>query len=128
MTRIVDRIEDMSVRGRLRLIQQDDGDIIVAVQPEQDGLIQGGDSVEFCVPGAGGGRSTHTLAALRALMDAMERDNLERPIATEPTKPLTQCAAGRDGDCAHAQCPQLRDGEPAKSSRHCPLDTQQGED
>ena len=35
---------------------------------------------------------------------------------------LTRCAAGRDGDCTHAQCPQLRDGEPHKSSRHCPLD------
>jgi hypothetical protein len=36
--------------------------------------------------------------------------------------PLTHCAAGRDGECGHAQCPQLRDGEPAKSGRHCPLD------
>jgi hypothetical protein len=37
-------------------------------------------------------------------------------------KPLTSCAAGRDGECGHTQCPQLRDGEPAKSGRHCPLD------
>jgi hypothetical protein len=37
-------------------------------------------------------------------------------------KPLTHCAADSDGECAHAQCPQLRDGEPAKSGRHCPLD------
>jgi hypothetical protein len=80
MSRTVDRNEDMSARGRLRLIQQEDGDIIVAVQPEEKGLIQSGASVEFCVPGAGGGRSSHTLAALRALMDAMERDNQERPI------------------------------------------------
>ncbi|VVE79330.1 gp41 [Pandoraea sputorum] len=39
------------------------------------------------------------------------------------TVPLQRCAAGRDGDCSHDQCPQIRDGEPAKSGRHCPLDT-----
>ena len=35
---------------------------------------------------------------------------------------LQRCAAGRDGDCIHEQCPQLADGEPHKSGRHCPLD------
>lgn len=35
---------------------------------------------------------------------------------------LTGCAAGKDGDCAHSQCPQLRDGEPKATGRHCPLD------
>lgn len=35
---------------------------------------------------------------------------------------LQRCAAGRDGDCIHEQCPQLADGEPRKSGRHCPLD------
>jgi len=35
---------------------------------------------------------------------------------------LKRCAADRDGDCVHAECPQLRDGEPKKSGRHCPLD------
>jgi hypothetical protein len=35
---------------------------------------------------------------------------------------LTNCAAGWDGDCTHEQCPQLADGEPVKSGRHCPLD------
>lgn len=39
-------------------------------------------------------------------------------------KALKRCAAGRDGECGHAQCPQLRDGEPAKSGRHCPLDNE----
>jgi hypothetical protein len=37
-------------------------------------------------------------------------------------KPLTRCAAARDGDCTHAQCPQLRDGEPRATGRHCPID------
>ena len=43
-------------------------------------------------------------------------------IESGPPSPLTRCAAGRDGDCTHAQCPQLADGEPARSDRHCPLD------
>jgi|GEM_PF-5987150 hypothetical protein len=32
------------------------------------------------------------------------------------------CHADRDGDCEHADCPQLRDGEPKATGRHCPLD------
>lgn len=36
--------------------------------------------------------------------------------------PLTSCAADRDGECHHPDCPQIRDGEPEKSDRHCPLD------
>lgn len=61
-------------------------------------------------------------------------DEIYRAPAQEPGEqkggaaPLTRCAAGRDGECGHAQCPQLRDGEPAKSSRHCPLDNNHTED
>lgn len=47
---------------------------------------------------------------------------------TAEAKPLTRCAAARDGDCTNAQCPQLRDGEPAKTGRHCPLETHTDED
>ena len=32
------------------------------------------------------------------------------------------CHAGRDGECNWSACPQERDGEPAKSGRHCPID------
>ena len=33
------------------------------------------------------------------------------------------CQATRDdGDCDWSGCPQLRDGEPRKNGRHCPLD------
>ena len=32
------------------------------------------------------------------------------------------CHAGRDGDCDAAECPQLRDGEPGRTGRHCPID------
>ncbi len=45
------------------------------------------------------------------------------PSVVETLKPLRHCAAARDGECFHDQCPQIRDGEPAKSGRHCPLDT-----
>lgn len=34
---------------------------------------------------------------------------------------LTHCQAGQDGECFSVACPQLRDGEPAKSQRFCPL-------
>lgn len=36
-------------------------------------------------------------------------------------KPLTSCASDRDGECHHPDCPQIRDGEPDKSDRTCPL-------
>lgn len=32
------------------------------------------------------------------------------------------CHADMDGECSWPGCPQLRDGEPMKSGRHCPLD------
>ena len=44
------------------------------------------------------------------------------PYATVDVPPLTGCAAGHDGECASPLCPQLRDGEPRRSGRHCPLD------
>lgn len=40
----------------------------------------------------------------------------------QESRALKRCAAGRDGDCTHIQCPQLRDGEPRATGRHCPLD------
>lgn len=71
----VERLEDMSRVGRLRLLIQDDGDIIVAVQSQtDDGFIANGDHVEFCTSG---GRSPNTLQALRDLFKAMELDNIE---------------------------------------------------
>lgn len=32
------------------------------------------------------------------------------------------CHAHLDGDCYWERCPQIRDGEPEASGRHCPLD------
>ncbi|MDY8137586.1 hypothetical protein [Aquimarina sp. 2201CG5-10] len=36
-------------------------------------------------------------------------------------KKLTQCMAGRDGECCHNKCPQILDNEPESTGRHCPL-------
>jgi hypothetical protein len=59
---------------------------------------------------------------------ALAQAGKEKPVAWYE-KPLTRCAASRgDGECFHTQCPQLRDGEPKKSGRHCPLDTQEDGD
>ena len=33
------------------------------------------------------------------------------------------CKANRDGECDHKICPQIKDGEPNATGRHCPLDT-----
>jgi len=33
---------------------------------------------------------------------------------------VDHCHADRDGDCTWEHCPQLRDGEPARSGRSCP--------
>jgi hypothetical protein len=65
-------------------------------------------------------RSTrrHIAARIRALIDRKE----PTPITTQKKRALKRCAAARDGDCSHIDCPQLRDGEPVKSGRHCPLD------
>lgn len=38
------------------------------------------------------------------------------------------CHADRDGDCSWQHCPQLRDDEPNKSGRHCPIDNREDSD
>jgi hypothetical protein len=74
----VSRKEDMSPNGCLRLFKQDDGDVCVAVLA-QDGTMA---SVEFCVPGMGGGRSGCTLNALNELAMAILEDNKTFPERT----------------------------------------------
>lgn len=66
----------MSPTGTLTVIFQPDGDGIISVTDENGEEA----NVEFCAPGAGGGRSSHTLAALRELALAIQKDNQERPI------------------------------------------------
>lgn len=73
----IDRLEDMSYDGKLQLIKQDDGDIIVVVIPPSEGTPSLRRrlpiSVEFCA-GSGGGSSHNTLMALYALFQAMQND------------------------------------------------------
>lgn len=78
--RSVKRNEDMSRNGKLVVIQQEYGDMIVAIHPDPDADFMARFSVEFCVVGSGGGRSPKTIKALRSLMIAMEEDNQDRPI------------------------------------------------
>ncbi|MDP2652291.1 MAG: hypothetical protein Q8O94_04085 [bacterium] len=87
MKKAIVRTGDMHPNRALRLVVQEDGDVIVLIT--QDGIPIGdvdlGDpedraaQVEFCTL-IGGGRSRHTLKALKGLIEAMEKDNAERPI------------------------------------------------
>lgn len=80
----VERREDMSPSGRLRLTLQVDGDVMVTVVPDPDAPDWERDSVEFCSCGMGGGKSPRTLQALRDLAVAMEQDNVENPVGRFP--------------------------------------------
>jgi hypothetical protein len=51
---------------------------------------------------------------------------VEKPIEPDARKQpatgtLQTCQSKTDGDCSHSDCPQLRDGEPERTGRHCPL-------
>ncbi|WP_236235057.1 hypothetical protein [Pseudomonas tohonis] len=70
----VGRFGDMSQSAHLRVGLDADNDVYVSVYDED-----GGASVEFCVPGSGGGRSGETRKALIALMVAMAKDNESAP-------------------------------------------------
>lgn len=76
--RNVSRKESMSPDGFLKLIQQEDGDMIVVVAGGRacDGVDRAA-SVEFCTPMSGGGGSPATYAALVQLAKAMNEDNRE---------------------------------------------------
>lgn len=72
----VTRLEDMSAVGRLHVMYDNDGDIIVSVQEQTyDELIGPSRCVEFCTIGIGGGGSPRTYKALQDLMVAMQQDN-----------------------------------------------------
>lgn len=77
----IQRYEDMSRRGCLRLFRQNDGDMIVVAVPDpgdcdRRGLLPFGIGVEFC---ASGGQSPNTREALLALWEAIEKDNALNP-------------------------------------------------
>lgn len=77
--RVAERFEDMSRRGRLRVHQQGDGDMIIEVieDPESQGCCAGLiASVGFCTSG---GKSPKTRHALLLLMQAMAEENAAHP-------------------------------------------------
>jgi hypothetical protein len=75
---MVERREDMSPSGRLRLIMETDGDIIVSIAAgDHSGGIKSFADVQFTVPFIGGGGSQRTYRALRELMRAMAQDNAD---------------------------------------------------
>ncbi len=80
------RIGDMHPRKALQVHQNQDGDIVVSVVldgiPLGDIIASDNNAVvEFCNPTGGGGRSIHTRRALVQLMEAIKKDNSERPDA-----------------------------------------------
>lgn len=66
------RYEDMSRNGFLKILRQEDGDIIISVGSSDMKTT----SVEFC---SSGGQSPKTLCALRNLLKAIEEDNEDCP-------------------------------------------------
>lgn len=73
---MVDRKEDMSPDGYLRLTMESDGDIIVSVASGgPNGGVENFADVQFCTRFGGGGASPETHRALRELMRAMAIDN-----------------------------------------------------
>lgn len=72
------RREDMSTTGKLRVLIQEDGDVVVALTAENHGSMRVA-WVEFCAPLSGGGRSPATWKALHALYLAIEEDNHKDP-------------------------------------------------
>lgn len=79
----VERRDDMSPDGKLTLMLQRDGDVVVSIVKGYSDDMERFETadVEFCAGGGGGGRSMKTREALVALMVAMESDNEERPIS-----------------------------------------------
>jgi len=45
-----------------------------------------------------------------------------QPEAKSALKGEAHCHAGSDGECHWEGCPQIKDNEPHKTGRHCPLD------
>jgi hypothetical protein len=82
----VGRCGDMGPAGdhQLTVLLQDDGDVVVQVVGTGFGSRVASASVEFCAPGAGGGRSARTRMALIGLMCAIEADNEQSPAVAWP--------------------------------------------
>ena len=71
---LIGRRDDMHPDARLLLLKQPDGDVCVSIVLDDRRA-----SLEFCVPGTGGGRSPRTFHALNQLILAVQADNSETP-------------------------------------------------
>ena len=60
-------------------------------------------------------------------MATTEYKDAPQPRYDPQRRCMTLCQADDDGYCEWKECPQLRDDEPEKTGRHCPLDTCNGE-
>lgn len=80
MNKSVSRKEDMSPRGQIKVLIDDQGDIHVTVfEDNGNGIIENSASIEFCCCGSGGGKSPNTVRALRDLAEAIKLDNCKTP-------------------------------------------------
>lgn len=61
------------------------------------------------------------LAAAQHEVSLLEGQIVAREKERRNSQPLKTCACDDDGCCDHPQCPQLRDNEPDKTGRSCPL-------
>lgn len=69
---------------------------------------------------------THPAEVARRFMDKI--DSLKSSLKEKPSSQAESCHADRDGECKWRRCPQLRDGEPEKSGRHCPIDVEKNDE
>lgn len=56
------------------------------------------------------------------LWDDSQASQVDSLYCMASSEQINGCHAQQDGDCTWKECPQLRDGEPKKSGRRCPLD------
>ena len=77
------RRDDMSPTDQLQLVLQDDGDVCIGIykEPQVSSIGPVILDIEFCTIGTGGGKSPHTMKALRELVLAVAKDNEENPIS-----------------------------------------------
>ena len=114
--RIVDRKESVSPNGRLQLIIEPDGDVIVSVYPDPDEQGLGEESipgtVQICTPFSGGGGSPRTHRALLALFRAMSEDNADEMYGNRRGDHPGLIDDHRDHSMAAAEEILLRSGLP----------------
>jgi hypothetical protein len=62
-------------------------------------------------------------------LEAVKREAFQRGVRRgEFEIGSKNCRGASDGECSWWLCPQNQAGEPAKSGRHCPLDTKEDRD